>query len=152
VRPDRGRPRPLGIGEESGQALLIALIALILIGVALALVAALLVGRMNRVQERTRDTALLALSDAALAETLADMAAWPASPGVDRRPFGGGTLESRVAHGAGGSFTVLATATFRGGILTVEARGRSTELGPVVDSWRRVPPSAGDRGGSFRPP
>lgn len=137
--------------RESGQALLVALIALVLIGAALALVAGLLVGRMNRVQERTRDTALLALSDAAVAETLADLAAWPSSPGVARRALGGGTIESRVAHGAGGTFTVVATAAYQGGALTVEARGRSTELGPVVDTWRRLPPAAGDRGGSIRP-
>ena len=143
--------RPRGVAGESGQALLLALIALILIGAALALVAGLLVGRMNRVQERTHATALLAISDAAVAETLANLAAWPSSPGVDRRPFGGGTLESRVTHGAGGSFTILAAATYRGRSIRVEARGRSTDLGPVVDAWRRLPPGGADRGGSFRP-
>jgi hypothetical protein len=148
----RARARDLG-GREAGQGLLIALVALVLLGAVLALVAALLVGRMHRVQERTRDTALLALADAAVAESLADLAAWPVSPGVGRRPFGGGTIESRIARGAGSGFTILATATYRGGTLTVEARGRLTDLGPVVDAWRRVPAAERrDGGGSFRPP
>lgn len=137
---------------ESGQALLIALVVLLLLGAVLALVATLLVSRMERVQERTRDTALLALADAAVAESLANLAARPVSPGVERRPFGGGTIESRVTRGGGDRFTVVARATFRGGTLLVEAKGRLTELGPVVDSWRRVPASEARAGGSFRPP
>lgn len=136
---------------ESGQALLVALVVLLLLGAVLAVVAALLVSRMERVQERTRDTALLALSDAAVAESLASLAAWPASPGVDPRPFGGGTIESRVTRGAGDSFTLVARATYRGGALTVEAKGRLTELGPVVDSWRRVPAAEAGGGGSLDP-
>jgi hypothetical protein len=138
--------------SESGQALLVALVVMLLLGAVLSVVAALLVSRMERVQERTRDTALLALADAAVAESLANLSALPTSAGVDPRPFGGGTIESRVTRGGGESFTLVARATYRGRTLVVEARGRLTELGPDVDSWRRVPAGERERGGGFRGP
>lgn len=141
-RPDRG---------EEGQALVVALVALLLLGAALALVAGTLVARMNRVRAEARETVLLALGDAAVAETLANLAAWPVSPGVAPRDFGGGTIESRVTRLPHDGFTAVAQAAYRGESLSVEVKGRLTELGPVVDGWRRLPPDDGD-GGSFQPP
>ncbi|HLE82732.1 MAG TPA: hypothetical protein VJG13_00210, partial [Thermoanaerobaculia bacterium] len=113
------------------------------------LVAGTLVSRMQRAQRASDETALLALTDAAVAETLADLAAWPVSPGVARRSFGGGTIASTVRRGGGESFTIVADATYRRGRLSVEVKGRLTELGPQVDAWRRLPPVPEDTGGSF---
>jgi len=137
-------------GSESGQALVVALVAVLLLGAALALVAGTLVSRMQRAQRAADDTTLLALTDAAVAETLADLAAWPVSPGVSTRDFGGGTIGSTVRHGGGKSFTIVAEATYRRRRLEGEGKGRMTDLGPQVDGWRRLPP-AQETGGGFQP-
>jgi Flp pilus assembly protein TadG len=137
------RPDP-----ETGQVLVVALVAVLLLAAAFALVSGTLVSRMQRAQRAADETDLLALTDAAVAETLANLAAWPVSAGVERRSFGGGTIESTVQRGGGKSFTIVAEATVRRGRLSVEVRGRLTELGPVVDSWRRLPPAR--RGGTSR--
>lgn len=143
-------PRARRRDAESGQALIVALIAVLLLGAGLALVASTLVSRMRRAQEASDRTALLALTDAAVAETLANLAAWPVSPGVASRELGGGTIASTVRRGGGGGFTIVAEATYRRGRLSVEVKGRLTELGPQVDSWRRLPPGDEPGGGSFQ--
>lgn len=139
-------------GAESGQALVLALVAILLFTAAVALVAGILVSRMKRAQHEADQTDLLALTDAAVAETLANLAARPASAGVPPRSFGGGTIESTVQLGGGKSFTIVAEATIRRGRLSVEVEGRLTELGPVVESWRRLPPASEDSGRGFTDP
>lgn len=137
---------------ESGQALVLALAAVLVLGAALALVAGSLVSRMQRLRVETRDTALLALADAAVAETLANLAGRPSAGGLDPHAFGGGSIESEVSHGAGGAFRVVASASYRGGALRVEVRGLSTDEGPRVTSWRRLPARPDAGGGGFQPP
>lgn len=144
IAPRRAR------GPEAGQALVLALVAVLLLTAALALAAGALVSRMQRVQRDADRTDLLALTDAAVAETLANLAAWPVSAGVEPRSFGGGTIRSSVRRGGAKSFTITAGASVRRGRLEVEVRGRLTEHGPVVDSWRRLPPAGEDAGGSFQ--
>lgn len=151
--PERDAPaldRSMASGDrraDSGQGLVVALVALLLLGAVFALVAGMLVSRMQRAQDDARETVLLALADAAVAESLANLAAHPGSAGVERRPFGGGTIESTVTRTGREGFRLTAVATYRGEGLTVEAVGRLTELGPVVDGWRRVPASEAEEGG-----
>lgn len=136
--------------RESGQALVLALVAVLLLSAALALAAGTLVARMKRSQREAVRIELLALADAAVAETLADLAAWPVSAGVAPRRFGGGTIESTVQRGGAQSFTIVARASVGRQDLSVEVLGRMTELGPRVDAWRRLPPAASGPGGSFQ--
>jgi len=135
---------------ESGQALVLALVATLLLTAALALAAGTLVSRMQRAQRTADRTDLLALTDAAVAETLANLAAWPSSAGVEPRSLGEGTLRSRVERGGGKSFTIIAEATVRRGRMAVGVKGRLTEHGPAVDSWRRLPPAVEETGGGFQ--
>lgn len=137
---------------ERGQALVLALLAVLVLGAALALVAGSLVARMQGVRVETRETALLALTDAAVAETLAGLAGRPYGGGLAEKPFGGGTIESTVAHGAAGAFTLVARAAYRGAAMEVEVRGRITDEGPRVTAWRRLPTPEASRGGGFEPP
>lgn len=152
------RPKPSaaidgsGRSGQSGQALVLALMAVLVLGAALALVSGSLVSRMQRLRVETRQTALLALSDAAVAESLANLAGRPSAGGVAERPFGGGTIGSSVAHGAAGSFVIVARSSYRGAEMAVEVRGRTTELGPRVTSWRRLAPEEADGGGGFSVP
>ena len=147
-------PGPAGRPGERGQAMVVVLTLVLLLGVALAVVAALLVSRMERVQAESRRVAVSALSDAAMAETLAHLAALPTYGGVPERPFGGGTIRSTVEHGAGKTFVIRSVARFQGAAVEVEARGRIGGRGPEVESWRRLPPGASgdDSGSAFDPP
>lgn len=138
--------------RESGHTLVIALVAVLVLGAALALVAGSLVSRMQRLRVETRATSLLALSDAAVARTLAEIAARPFAGGFDERPFGGGTIASEVGHGADRRFVIVARSTFQGTEMAVEVRGVTTDLGPRVTAWRRLPAERDDGGGGFTPP
>lgn len=144
------RGRLPGRGPEAGQAVVLALLAVLLLTAALALAAGTLVSRMQRIQRAADRTDLLALADAAVAETLANLAAWPVSGGVEPKSLGGGTIRSTVRRGGGKSFTITAEATVRRGNLTVEVKGRLTDHGPEVDSWRRVAAGESGAGGSFQ--
>ncbi len=137
---------------ERGQALVLALLAVLVLGAALALVAGSLVSRMQSLRVETRETALLALADAAVAETLANLAGRPSAGGLDAKPFGGGTIESTVSLGAAGGFTLVARASYRGAAMEVEVRGRITDEGPRVTAWRRLPARSESGGGGFQPP
>jgi hypothetical protein len=141
--------------RERGQVLVGALVAVVLLGAAFAVLAGLLIARMNRVRDEVRRTELTSLVDAAMAETLAHLAASPVYPGLIERDFGGGTIRSDVRHGAGDSFTIRVRVTYRGRSAAAEARGRTTPTGPRVASWRRVPvedPPDGTHGGRLPPP
>jgi len=144
-------PRPRR--AERGQALLTALVAVVLLGAAFALLASLLVARMNRVRDEVRRTELTALLDGAMAETLANLATSSVYPGVQEHPLGGGAIRTEVRHGAGGQFVIRAEARLHGARLAVEARGHTTDTGPRVTSWQRVVPEVeGVEGGRTRPP
>lgn len=139
---------------ESGQALVVALTVVLLLAAAFALVAGFLVSRMHQAAETTRRTVLLALSDAAVAETVANLAASPVYPGLGERAFGGGTISSRVSRPGADLALVRARATYEGRKLVVEVRVRTVEgEPPTTVGWRRVPPSEREAGGgSFKPP
>lgn len=107
--------------KEDGFALPGALLALLLLSVALALVAASLQLRMRLVIRESRSLTLTALSDAALAETLARLSESPSFRGVQVRTFGGGSLESEVHRLSSVRFEVTATAVYAGRERVVEA-------------------------------
>lgn len=124
---------------QSGFALPGALLALLLLSVALALVAASLQLRMGLVQREAQTVTLVALSDAALAETLANLTYDADYPGVRNRDFGGGRIASDVLRYSAQSFRVTATALYARRERVVEADvsrpiGRTAQ----VIRWRVV--------------
>lgn len=144
-----------GKGSSDGHVLLVALMAILLLGAALSLLAGFLVQRMYRVRAELERTRLTALVDAAMAETLANLASNSVYPGVAERELGDGSIRSEVRHGTGGSFVIRARADLRGRAAAVEARGRRTPTGPRVTSWRRLPPpepAPGETHGGRSPP
>ncbi len=140
--------------SESGQALVVALTVVLLLAAAFSLVAGFLVSRMSSARDDSRRIVLLALSDAAVAESVANLAASPFYPGVGERPFGGGTIASRVSRPAADLAVVRVRATYQGGALVVEARVRlSDDAPPTTVGWRRVPAAEAEgHGGSFAGP
>jgi hypothetical protein len=135
----RGRHRRC----ESGQALIVALMALLMVSVACALLAGSLLLHLRAARYEADDVRLAALADAAVAASLAGLAASPASRGVIERELDGGSIASDVARTGPGRAVVVARADYRGRTRRVRAEVRLTAAGPRVIAWRPLPAIAG---------
>ena len=123
--------------REDGFVLASVLLAILLLSIGLALIAASLQLRMGMVQREARSVTLTALSDAALAETLARLTEDAYDDGVPERDFGGGRLRSEVRFLSPGRYHVLATAFYAGWKRTVEAEVSRPPGAPArVVRWR----------------
>ncbi|HEX6862670.1 MAG TPA: hypothetical protein VF414_07640 [Thermoanaerobaculia bacterium] len=124
--------------RDTGFALASVLLAVLLLSIGLALVAASLQLRMGLVRREARSVTLTALSDAALAETLAELGENAYFHGVPEHGLGPGRLRSEVRFLSPGRYEVVATATFAGSERTVEAEVlRPAGGAPRVVRWRR---------------
>lgn len=124
-------------GAESGQALILALLALALLTGVLALLSMLLASRMGQVRDEGRRVVLTALADGALAETLARLASTPTYPGLGEQRMGEGIVESHVGRLGPTTLVIEVEAFYRGAYLEVEARAVEQERAPPrVVSWR----------------
>jgi hypothetical protein len=95
---------------------------------------------MRAARTEAQGAALAALSDAALAETLAHLAADPGYRGVPAHPFAGGTIASRVEFLGIGRFEVRAAAGVAGRLRVVSAQVQRGGGSAWVVAWARVPP------------
>jgi len=124
--------------RESGQALLFALLALLIASMAAALVAADLSLRERALQEEAARVHVRGLLDGALADALARVAAL--RPLLDEDSWGGGrTTAERIPLGLD-DFLLSVTATYKAHRGAAEAHVLMTAGGPRVLSWRRVHP------------
>lgn len=124
--------------REAGFALPAVLLAVLLLSIALALVAASLQLRMGLVRREAQSLSLNALSDAALAETLAWLTQNAYYQGVPEHSFGNGRYRSRVRILGPGRYEVLATALYAGRTRTVAAEVARHPGSPArVVRWRR---------------
>ncbi len=125
--------------SESGQALLFALLALLLTSVAAALVAEDLSLRERALQEEAARMHVRALLDGALADALARLAAHDAPR--EREPWGGGATTCESVSFPPNNVRLRVTATYDG------RQGAAVALvvigvdGPRVVSWARAEPS-----------
>jgi hypothetical protein len=123
--------------RQAGFSVLLAIVALMLTGVAMMMVLDAVNHDIGQLRLEERSSQLVALTDAALAETLAGLAADPAFSGVGRRALGAGQIASSVAAGSDGAVTVRSRAWFGGwrGELTAEVNLASDV--PGVVRWSR---------------
>jgi hypothetical protein len=124
------------VKAETGSALVLALVTLLVIVATVLIVASYLDGLFlaRRLDERT--VRLGALSDSAFAETLARLSDDKYFAGVEERPFGGGQIGSSVTEESSNRVVVKAwgrRAGWRGEITAEVLVGRP----PRVLSWRR---------------
>jgi len=146
-----GRPES-GFGRsDAGFALASALFAVFLLAVAAALLSAALELRVRVARDEARGVVRTALTDAALAEALAHLAADPAFPGAPEHPFGGGTIASRVERQAADRYQVLARADYRGRARTAAADVERVDGDLQVTAWRRLPQPGAERAEGFSP-
>jgi len=126
-------------GGESGMALVAALIVILLLGGALALLAASLQLRMRVVRDETRGIRLTALSDAAVATTLAELADLWSFPGLAERSYGAGTIASEVREIDYTHNEIVTRAAYAGRVRRVRVVVARTGAGLQVSGWRRLP-------------
>lgn len=143
-RRQRSTPPARNHGGESGQALIMALLALLLVSVASALLAGSLLLHLRAVRHEAGGVRLAALADAAVAASLAELAASPASRGLSERDFGGGRIASDIERPAPERAVVTVRAVYRGRVRRVRAEVRLTAAGPRVVAWRPLPPRASE--------
>jgi hypothetical protein len=124
---------------ESGYALLTAMLVIFLLSLALGLLAASLQLRLRLTREDGESVILSALSDAAVAEAVANLAQSAGYPGSAEHPFGGGRIASRVVPTSPGIFDVIATAAYGSRNRTVEAEVFRVPGTARVRRWRRLP-------------
>jgi hypothetical protein len=135
--PRSGRPLRRKLNRESGSAVALALMLLLVLALALAVLSEGVVARMREEQREMQSVRLAASCDAALAESLAGLAASPGFPGVSARPFAGGKIESEVKS-AGTGRVVRARATLGDRVREIEAEIQFASGRPWVVKWRRV--------------
>lgn len=117
--------------RESGVALLWALLATTAVAGSVLLVAGVVASRQPSSRYDYRNVVLTALSDAAMAETLAGLDADPAFSGIDERHFGAGRISSSVATAPFGLRLVTAVGEYQGWRLVVRVEV-AMEPGPRV--------------------
>ncbi|MEE4270093.1 MAG: hypothetical protein V2I67_00360 [Thermoanaerobaculales bacterium] len=122
--------------RERGVALIFAVIALAVVAVMAAVLAASMQPRITTHRHLERTVKLTALVDAAMAVTLAELAADPAHSGVAEQMLGDGAMQSTVAQVGLHEVEVTAVGRSRGWRATVVARV-DLEHGPRVLRWHR---------------
>ena len=126
------------IRQERGSALVFALATLTLIAITIAAVTAEIQTRGAGVVIEERSVRLTALSDAAMAETLAELSEKGiAFAGVTNRPVEGGTMSSSVRIISAWEVEVLAVGSRDGWNSVIRAKV-SLVSGPRVVWWQRT--------------
>ncbi len=134
--------------RERGYALLSAVLVVFLLSIALALLGASLQLRMRLVREEGKTVILGALSDAAVAEALANLAQSASYSGAPEHELGGGRIGSQVEPLGAGIYDVVATASFGGRRRVVHAEVVREPGVARVRFWRRPPLPEGEEGKS----
>jgi hypothetical protein len=122
---------------DRGAALIMAILASALIGMAVMVLADDLNNRQRLFRQESRQITLGHLSDAVLAETLAELAADPQFKGLPLRKLGEGVIWSRVDTIAPGRADVVGEAEFDQWRGVIEAEVEMDAEGPRVTSWRK---------------
>jgi len=125
--------------RESGFALLSALLVIFLLSIALGLLAASLQIRLRLVREDAESVILTALSDAAVAEAVANLARSASYSGSPEREYGGGKIASQVTQLSPGIYKVTATAAYSSRRREVEAEVVRAPGTARVRRWLRLP-------------
>ena len=124
--------------NERGTALVFALATLTLVAITIAGVTAELRSRGAGVVIEERSVRLTALSDAAMAETLAELSGQGAAfPGVVERRVEGGTMSSSVRHISAWEVEVFAVGSRDGWSSVIRAKV-SLQAAPRVVWWQRT--------------
>lgn len=130
--------------SERGSSLIVAILACALLATAVGILIQDLNDRQRLFRHEARVISLAHLGDAALAETLAELALDPDFPGLAPRPIDSGVMWSRVQPISQASILVVAEAELDGWRGLLEAEVAMGPKGPSVSRWERaVEPAQG---------
>lgn len=132
-----------GKSGEAGFALLTALLVIFLVSLCLTLISVSLLLRMRAVRRESQGVLLTALADAALAESVANLAVDANFAGVPEHPLGKGKITSHISKLSATQFRIVATAKLGTRTRTVEAFVQRTPISTEVRQWRVLPPPRG---------
>ncbi len=121
--------------SDRGSTLFVALVALFVVAIAAQALHGVLVRSLHGFQEERRSVQLRALTDAALATTLANLSEDPSVRSVPRRRLADGFLQSEVRSHGQGVVEVLATGEIGGARSTARALVSLEPAGPRVVAW-----------------
>jgi hypothetical protein len=124
-------------------ALAITLLVLFVVSLALAILSLSLLVRLRTVRDESQGVVLTALSDAAVAEAVANLAADASFTGATEHPFGSGKIASQISPVTPTQFQVVATARLGVRVRAVEVQVLRTPAVVQVTSWRILPRSRG---------
>ena len=127
--------------RQTGHALLVAMIILLLVASALTTVAAHFGFRARLMSQEARRIHLVAMTDAAIAESLASLNQTASYVGVPEREFGGGTIGSEITSLPDSRRQILAIAQYRGWRRRVRVRVEIQTAGLAVESWSSLSPA-----------
>lgn len=123
--------------RDQGSALVVTIVALALAATMIAVAAGLLRARSVGMHLVDRDVRTMALADAAMAETLARLAADREAEGVPERPFGHGTIRAVVDRSDRARPKVEAVGRAGGWEVVVSADLRWVGTRPEIVRWDR---------------
>jgi hypothetical protein len=124
---------------ERGAALLLVLFVLVVAWSATLVAAASLADDLRSARADHRRLRLTVLTDAALAEALAELAGDPYATGLPWHPFAGGEIACRIGDIDDLERTVTASARIGGVERTVIAQVVLAPWGPAVAGWQVEP-------------
>jgi len=128
----------VGAGDrERGSALVFALAALTLVAITVVAVTAEVQSRAAGVVLEERSVRLVALSDAAMAETMAELAVKKTFAGISERGFAGGSIASTVRFAGAWEVEVTAIGRRNDWNSTLVARV-NIKNAPRALRWRRT--------------
>ena len=116
------------------------MIVMVLVASAMTLLATHYGLRARLVSQEARRIHLLALTDAAVAESMAKLSESSGFGGVPQREFGGGTIASEIESLPDDRRAILATASYRGWIRKVHVQVKLETGSLKVESWSTLPP------------
>lgn len=116
------------------------MIVMVLVASAATLLATHFGLRARLASQEARRIHLVALGDAAVAESLAKLSESSGFGGVPQRQFGGGTFASEIEALPANRRVILATSTYRGWTRQVRVQVRLLMGSIEVESWSPEPP------------
>lgn len=124
---------------QQGHGLLLALVVVVVMMTALGLLASSMRMGMQEVQRELRTVSLIALTDAAMAETLAYLADDDRFGGVLEHRFGEGLISSEVRSMGPKKVEILAWASYGGHQRSLRVEVQLTRSGPRVLGLKSPP-------------
>lgn len=116
------------------------MIVMVLVAAAMTMLATHYGLRARLVSQESRRIHLVALTDAAVAESVAHLNKSAGFGGVAQKEFGGGTLSSEIESLSKKRRSIRATASYRGWTRTVQVQVKIDKGSMEVESWSVLPP------------